>query len=169
MYIKRKSFHEFSELYEKEKEMKKINFGRVMLAGFVAALVFFFVEIVLEGFVYLFFGLCESKIFKEFLGYLPSGTLYHILNIVIFFTICILIMWVYAAIRPRFMSNARAAIVTSLVFWLLVFLFLANFVNVGIFPLKAALLSLGFNLIELPIGILVGSLLYKDKKNRISG
>jgi len=147
-----------------EREMKKINFGRVVLAGFVAALVFFFVEIVLEGFVYLIFGICESKIAKEFLGYIPSGTLFYILNILIFFAICILIMWVYAAIRPRFTSNAKAAIVTSLVFWLLVFLFLANFVNIGIFPLEAALLSLGFNLIELPIGILVGSLLYKDKE-----
>ena len=144
--------------------MKKINFGRVILAGLVAALVFFFVEIVLEGFVYLIFGVCEAEIFKEFLGYIPTGTLYYILNLVIFFSICILIMWVYAAIRPRFTSHAKAAIVTSLVFWLVVFLFIANFVNIGIFPLKAALLNLAFNFIEIPIGILVGSLLYKDKE-----
>jgi hypothetical protein len=161
--------HEFGEEEDKEKQMNKINFGRVVLAGLVAALVFFFVEIVLEGFVFLIFGVCEAKLFKEYLGYLPSGTLYHILNLGIFFAICILIMWVYAAIRPRFASNAKAAIGTSLVFWLLVFLFLGNFVNTGILPLEAALLSLGFNLIELPIGILVGSLLYKDKKNKISG
>lgn len=147
--------------------MKKINFGRVILAGFAAGLTFLFVEIILEGSVRLIFGICESKMFQEAFNIAPSGILFHILNIGIFFMICILIMWVYAAIRPRFSSNAKAAIVTSLIFWLFAFLFTANHINLGIFPLDLYFLNMGFNLIELPVAILVGSYLYKEARNYI--
>lgn len=142
--------------------MKRINIGRVILAGLVAGLAFIFVEIVLEGFVWLIFGINENKMLKEAFDISPRGVLFHILNLAIFFAECILIMGIYAAIRPRFRLPATAAITASLIFWFFALLILANQINLGVFPLKLVLISLGFNLIELPVAILVGSNVYKE-------
>ena len=143
--------------------MKKINVGRVLLAAFVASLGFIFAEIVLEGSVQLIFGLNEGMMFQEEFGMsIPTGTIYHILNIVFLYMVCVLIMWVYAAIRPRFRNHLQAAVVTGMIFWLFYLLFFFNFSNIGVFPLKLGLLSLGFNLVELPTAIILGSLVYKE-------
>ena len=142
--------------------MKKIKIGRVIAAGLVTGLTFIFVEIIVEGFAKIFFGICEAEILKEISGTLPSGLRYHVLNLTIFFLICILIMSVYAAIRPRFKSHVSAAIATTLIFWSIMALFMASFINTGIFPIKLSLTSLVFNIIELPSAVLVGSLIYKE-------
>jgi hypothetical protein len=142
--------------------MKKIKVGRAIAAGLVTALAFFFVEIVVEGVAKLLFGICESEMLKEVLGKYPSGLRFHVLNLLIFFSTCILIMLIYAAIRPRFNSHVPAAVITSLIFWLIVALFIANNINLGVFPIKMSLTSLTFNLIELPVAVLIGSLIYKE-------
>jgi len=143
--------------------MKKINMGRVLLAAFVASLGFIFAEIVLEGSVQLIFGINESELIREVFGMTPpSGTIYHIMNIVFLYIVCVLIMWVYAAIRPRFRNHLYAAFGTSMIFWLFYFLLLVNFSNIGLFPFKLGLLSLGFNLVEIPTAIIIGSLVYKE-------
>ncbi|NIO28640.1 MAG: hypothetical protein GTO29_08815 [Candidatus Latescibacteria bacterium] len=142
--------------------MKKISIGRVILAGFVASLVFLFVEIVLEGSVQLIFGVSETELMREARMTLPSGTLYYVVTIVYLYMVCTLIMWVYAAIRPRFRSRLHAGLVTGMIFWLFVVLFLVNYSNIGLYPLKLGLLGMGFNLVEIPAAVIVGSLVYKE-------
>ena len=141
--------------------MKKINIGRVILAGLVAGLAFLFVEIVIEGFFYVLFGISESEMYQEAFDIASKKIPFHILNIAILFVICFLIMWVYAAIRPRFTNNVKAAIASSMLFWGFAFLFIVNHINLGLFPL-GTFVGLGFNLIELPAAVLAGSAVYKE-------
>lgn len=142
--------------------MKKISIGRVALAGLVVSIVFLFVETILEGSFKLVFGISEAKMMREASLAIPSGTLYYVVTIVYLYLVCSVIMWVYAAIRPRFKDHVRAALAASFIFWLFAFLFVVNYSNVGFHPLKLALLSMGFNLIELPAAVIVGSLVYKE-------
>jgi hypothetical protein len=150
--------------FEKEgKKMKKIQMGRVFLAAFVASLGFIFAEIVLEGSVQLIFGINESMLFRELFGMTPpSGTIYSIMNIVFLYLLCVLTMWVYAAIRPRFRNHFQAALVASMIFWLFEFLLWVNISNLGLFPLKLGLLSMAFTLVEIPTAIIIGSFVYKE-------
>ena len=142
--------------------MKKIHLGKVALAALVASLVFLFVEIVLEGGVMFIFGVSEAKMMQEASIPVPSGALYHTLTIVYLYLVCALIMWVYAAIRPRFKDHMRAALAASFVFWLFAFLFVVNYSNVGLYPLKFALLGMGFNLVEIPVAVMAGALVYRE-------
>ena len=142
--------------------MKKISIGKIALAALVASLVFLFVETILEGGVMLVFGLSEIKMMKEANIHIPSGTLYYVLAIIYLYLVCALIMWVYAAIRPRFKSHMGAALAASFVFWLFAFLFVVNYSNVGLFPLKFALLGMGFNLVEIPAAVMGGALVYRE-------
>ena len=136
--------------------------GRVLLAAFVASLSFLFIEAVLEGTFYLITGVSEGELFKDAYRFLPTGFLYYAVTIIYLYLVFVLMMWIYAAIRPRFKTHITAALATSLVFWLFAFLFVVNYSNQGLHPLKLGLLSMGFNLIELPVSLIGGSLVYKE-------
>jgi hypothetical protein len=142
--------------------MKKINLGRVLLAAFVASLSFLFIETVLEGTFYLITGVSERELLKEASMSLPTGFLFYAVTIVYLYLVCVLMMWIFAAIRPRFKTHLSAALATSLVFWLFAFLFVVNYSNIGLYPLKLGLLSMGFNIVELPSSLILGSLVYKE-------
>lgn len=142
--------------------MKKISIGRVALAGLIASLSFLFFEMVVEGAVLLLFGISETELMREASITCPTGTLFYVVTLVYLYLVCSLIMWVYAAIRPRFKSHIRAALATSVVFWVFAFLFVVNYSNVGLYPLKLGLISMGFNLVEMPAGVILGSFVYKE-------
>jgi hypothetical protein len=143
-------------------EMKKINFYRVILAGFVAGIAFLFVEVIVEGFTKLVLGINEYEIVSKYVEIPPLGVLYHLIVFADLFCITILIMGVYAALRPRFSSNITAALTTGLSFWLFFFLVMISFANVGILRFDLVVPSLIFNLIELPAAVIAASFVYKD-------
>ena len=142
--------------------MKKINFCKVILAGFVAGIAFLFVEVILEGFAKLVLGINEYEIVSKYVEIPPLGVLYHFIVFADLFCITILIMGVYAAIRPRFSSNITAALTTGLSFWFFFLLIMISFANVGILKFDIVAPSLIFNLIELPAAVIVASFVYKD-------
>ena len=142
--------------------MEKIKVGRVVLSGLVMGITFLFVEIVIEGLTHLLFGISEAKAMEKVIKTCPYGFKYYILVFIYLFLICFLIMGVYAAIRPRFKSFLTAAFVTSMIFWIFLALVSANLAMAGLFPAKVALMSLIFNLIELPSAVIVGSLVYRN-------
>ncbi|MDH4271122.1 MAG: hypothetical protein OEW18_04000 [Candidatus Aminicenantes bacterium] len=142
--------------------MNKIKMGYVLLAGFVASLAFMFTEMVLEGSVQLIFRISEAEMFRDAFNKLPSGTLYQILNLLYLYLVCTLIMWIYAAIRPRFRKRLHAALVTSMVFWLFVVLFIGNYSNMGLYPYRLTLLAVLFNFVEIPAAVIAGSWVYKE-------
>ena len=42
------------------------------------------------------------------------------------------------------------------------FLFVMSFVKLDIFPLNLAIVSLGFNFVEIPVAILIGAKIYSE-------
>lgn len=142
--------------------MKKIHYGRVVLSGLVMGITFLFIEIVFEGFIHLVFGISEAQFIEKAAGQCSFGLRYYVVTFIYLFLLCCLIMWVYAALRPRFSSFLTAALVTGMLFWIFLALLVVNFINSGFFPIRAALLSLAFNLIELPTAVVVGSLVYRN-------
>ena len=55
------------------------------------------------------------------------------------------------------------ALIAALFIWLFVLLLWANFVNLGVFPLEIVVLSLLFNLLELPGAVIAGASVYREK------
>lgn len=144
--------------------MGKINFKRVVLGGLLAGIVFIIVEFIFEGLIQAIFKFNERDLaIQTFENITRSGVRYHIVNFSYFIVFLIFAIWIYAAIRPRFGSGPKTAIVTSGIFLFITFLLFANFVNLGIFPLKMGLLSFVFNLVELPSAILAGASIYKEE------
>ncbi len=143
--------------------MSGINYPRVALAAAVAAVAFVVLEVVVEGLTKVFFQVSEMELWQERFGTMPAGARFQWVNVLILVGICLIMMWLYAALRSRFGAGVRTALITALFFWLFVLLIWANFVNLGVFPVKMALLSLLFNLFEIPGGIIAGASVYKEK------
>lgn len=140
--------------------MQKIDLRAILRGGAAAAITFVIVEFVVEGAVSLL-GVSENELFQEaFPEIVLGGFLYHLWNVVQLFLLFFLVIWLYAAMAPRFGTGLKGALVTSAVLWFMYFLFAANLVNLGIFPLNIAVASLAFNLVEIPLAVFVGTRIY---------
>ena len=143
--------------------MSGINYPRVALSAAAAAVAFVVLEIVIEGLARLLFQVSEAALWQQHLGALPEGARFQGVNVLVLLGVCLLMMWLYAALRALWGPGARPALVTALFVWLFALVMLVNFVNLGLFPPAMAGLSLLFNLFEIPGAVFVGASVYKEK------
>jgi hypothetical protein len=140
--------------------MGKINYGRVVLGGIVAGLVAGFLDWFLNG---VLMGQQWNDAMKSlnrpnaFSGaFLPLLFLVYIVG-------GILLVWVYAAMRPRFGPGVRTAVYTGLVIWVLGGV-LPNIMSAvqGMFTLSLIFCTTLASMVELVLGAVVGAALYKE-------
>ena len=147
--------------------MGKINYGRVILGGIVGGIIAGFLDWFLNG--VLMGQLWEDAmkslnrpnafsgafLFCLFLTYSIGG---------------ILLVWVYAAIRPRFGAGVRTAVYTGLVVWAFVAL-LPNIMNAvtGLYSPRLMLYSALAGIVELVVGAIAGAALYKEAEGTPAG
>ena len=143
--------------------MSGINYPRVAMAAVAAAVAFIVLEFVIEGLVRVTFQVNEIDLWQERFGAIPDGAGFVGVNLLILLGTCLLMMWLYAALRSRFGAGARTALLVAGFFWLFVLLIWVNFINLGVFSVKMAGLSLFFNLFELPGAAITGAAVYKEK------
>lgn len=76
----------------------------------------------------------------------------------------IVLMWIYAAIRPRFGPGPRTALVAALTFWAIAYvLFLLSIWANGFVTFEYAMVSIAWGFFEAPIAALAGAALYRDR------
>ena len=78
----------------------------------------------------------------------------------------ILIVWMYAAMRPRFGAGGRTAVYAGLVAWAFAFL-LPNMMNAvtGLYSPRLMLYATFAGIVELVVGALIGCALYKEQES----
>lgn len=79
------------------------------------------------------------------------------------FAIGILLVWVYAAMRPRFGPGMRTAINAALVVWLCGILFHLDWLIVGLMTATTYLLAVAVGLVQLVAAAGVGGMLYREE------
>jgi hypothetical protein len=141
--------------------MNRIKVDRLILAGVVTLLTFIVVEFVIESLIAKpLFGRAIQE-WHQTLN-LPAWRIGNsILNLVIALTNCTLLTWLYAALRPMFGVGSRTALATSAFAFFFVAAFAINGANLGNYPLRIALIELGYQLVELPLAILAGARVYE--------
>lgn len=140
--------------------MNRINWGRVIVGGLAAGVVLNLGEWLLHE-VVLRERMEEAA---TTMGMeLPSGSDIGIF-VAMTFVLGILLVWLYAAIRPRYGPGPKAAIVSGLVGWILLYAFwFAYNLAWEIFPQDMVTISTIWGLFELPIATMVGAWLYKEE------
>ena len=139
--------------------MNKINVGRVLLGGLVAGLVlnigeYLLNDKVLSAHMKAFFA---NHLFKE------PGRHFIAVAVGMTFVLGIVIVWLYALIRPRCGAGPKTAIIAALIAWFGIYLYsgIINGLLFGI-PLNTMLMVCAWGLIEYILGAIVGAALYKE-------
>lgn len=140
--------------------MNGIDLSRVLLCGVVAGLIIVVGEAMLNGVV-----LGEQfSAHRETFGLGDPSAAELAVGAVL--TVCygIILMWIYAAIRPRFGAGPRTAIIAALTFWAVAYLlFLLSVWANGFVTLEFALVSIAWGFFEAPVAALAGAALYRER------
>jgi hypothetical protein len=140
--------------------MGKINMGRVILGGIVAGIVINLFAFIVDG-VLLRTQWDEGM---KALGQPPLGTSQIIwLNLFGFFAGVVMI-WLYAAIRPRFGPGPKTAIIAGLAVWAIgvVWPNISIMWIAGLFHPNLTIHTTLGGLVEMVAGALAGALLYRE-------
>ncbi len=140
--------------------MTKINLGRVILGGIVAGIVIDIFEGVLNG------VLLASQWASVMSGLGKSGTMS--VDQIVAFNIWglltgILMVWVYASIRPRMGAGPKTAVCAGLVIWATAYLLgSAAPVILHLMPVGLVATGLAVGLVETMLAALAGAYFYKE-------
>jgi hypothetical protein len=139
--------------------MGKINMVRVLLGGLAAGVVLNISETILNTVV---LG-ADMAVELTKMGLPAIGGS----QIGVFVTLCFLlgiaIVWLYAAMRPRFGPGARTACITGAAVWFLAYVYGGvGSVVMGFVSSHAAMISLPWGFVEVMIAANVGAYLYKE-------
>lgn len=140
--------------------MSKINLGRVVLGGIVAGIVINIFEGILHGVV------LSSQWATVMTGLGRSGTM-SVKQIIAFnvwgLATGILMLWVYAAMRPRLGAGPKTAMLAGLMIWATAYVLgSAAPVFLHLFPLGLMAIGLAVGLVETLVAGLAGAYFYKE-------
>jgi len=139
--------------------MGKINMTRVVLGGLIAGLVINLGEFLLNEIV---LGKKWEEAMKA-LNRPPVGNELMVFFVLLSFALGVFAVWVYAAIRPRFGAGPMTAICAGLIVWFLASLYAsAGIYAMRIFPGDLLLYGTAWQVIELPVAVLLGAYFYKE-------
>ena len=143
--------------------MSKINYGRVVLGGIVGGII--------AGFLDWFFnGVLMGQLWADAskaLNLNLNGPAFFFTLFLVFILGGVLMIWVYAAMRPRFGAGVRTAVYAGLVAWAFSIL-LPNILNAVTSPYnnpRLLLYSTLFAIVEFVAGVIVGAWLYKEAES----
>ena len=139
--------------------MGRINWGRVIGGGLLAGVVMNLLEIA--------FGIAMAKQWEAAMGpeklaamQKPAAMVAHL---VWSFVMGIVIVWLYAAIRPRFGPGPKTAVIAGVVVGLLAHVTVSlALATLDVFPDNLMAIGAVWGLVESVAGALVGAWIYKE-------
>ena len=139
--------------------MGRINVGRVIVGGLLAGLIVNVSEFVLNTYV---IG-AEMEAAMKAMNAPPIGGTQIMWFTVCAFAMSITLVWVYAAIRPRFGPGVTTAVYAALLVWVLAYAYPTAFMLVmKLFPQGPMLISLVWGLAEVVIAGIAGAWVYTE-------
>jgi hypothetical protein len=140
--------------------MGKINWGRVVLGGLAAGVVLNIVDYVLYG-VWLRPDFAATM---QALGKPPGATDSLIpLFVVVDFAFGIGLVWLYAAIRPRYGAGVKTAVIAGVAVWFFISLLRSiSEAPMGLFPQRVYTLGTCVTLVAYVIAGTAGAYFYKE-------
>lgn len=108
-----------------------INTGKVLIGGIAAGVVMNIIDFVSYSFILGARMKAESDAFKPGMSDQMMGTSSMVTNITMDLVLGILLVWTYAAIRPRFGPGLKTAVYAAVLFWLLAGIFLSGYLHMG--------------------------------------
>lgn len=142
--------------------MNRIRPNRLFLAGLSTFLAFVVLELLWEGLIGALILGDTLEVWMSYPG-VSKWTLQHqAVNLVIALGNCLMMIWLYASLRPMFGVGAPTALIASAFVFVFVLAFELNYANLGFFPFRLALIEAFSLIIELPLALIVGAQVYES-------
>ena len=139
--------------------MGKINLKGVIIGGLVAGVVLNIIDFVLFGVVLK----ADMAAAMQALGKPPMADSLIPWFVFLDFLFGIFLVWVYAAIRPRFGAGPATAVKAGLVVWVAVGLFHALFeAPMGMMPQNIIVIATLVALVQQPLATVAGAKFYME-------
>ena len=139
--------------------MNKINLTRVILGGLVTGLVLNIGEFLLNTVVLA----AQMREFFARFGVPEPGTSFLVVATLLTFVLGIVIVWIYAAMRPRLGPGPKTAICAGLLAWFGIYLY-SGIINAMILqiPTNIILIGLIWGAVQYAVAAIAGAWLYKE-------
>ena len=138
--------------------MGKINVGRVILGGLLAGLVMSVSEYVLNTYVVA----AETSEVLQRLGLTQISSNQIVGFVILTFVLGIVLIWIYAAMRPRFGAGVKTAVVAAVTVWLLGMLSATGDVIVGVMSADSMIVPGVWSLVETIVAAIAGAWVYQE-------
>jgi hypothetical protein len=133
--------------------------GKVVLGGLAAGLIINIGEVILN--IPLLGAELDQALQARNLPPVGGGAIAYF--VAVCFLLGILIVWTYAAVRPRLGPGPKTALTVAVLVWLLSFVWSGGAqAPMGIMPARLTVVALLWGLGELVIATLVGAKLYRE-------
>ena len=139
--------------------MNTINYARVVLGGLLAGLVLNIGEFLPNEFVIKE----DTEAALRALGLAQIGGAQIAVFVLMGFLLGIVMVWLYAAARPRLGPGVKSAVCVGVVVWTLVYFFASvSYHTMGMFPLGMLVIANAWGLVEIPLATVAGAWLYQE-------
>jgi len=138
----------------------KIQFKGLFIAIIPAVLAYSLIDSLVEFSIARIVGISFIKYFEQEL-HCHYGIQFYLLNFVAFSCEMLMVMFFYASIRPLFNSISKPVVISTLFFICFTGLFLAQLINLGLYPVKPAILFGISTVFSLPAAMYMGANTYE--------
>jgi hypothetical protein len=139
--------------------MGKINVQRVIMGGLLAGVVLNIIDFVMYGMVMK----ADFDTAMHALGKPPVNNSMIAIFVALDFLFGIYLVWLYAAIRPRFGPGPRTAVIAGFGYWVLFgLLHTLSEAPMGLFPLNLSISMAAVTLVEAILATLAGAKVYSE-------
>jgi hypothetical protein len=139
--------------------MSRINFVKMIIGGLVAGLIINIGEFIFNGVLFAE----EMNQAMAALNRPPVPNSAIVWFVLFAFGLGVTLVWLYAAIRPRFGPGVRTAICASLAVWGLAYLYpTLFFIIMQLFPTRMLVLGTVWGLFEVAIAGVAGAWVYTE-------
>jgi hypothetical protein len=140
--------------------MGKINFGRVLIGGIVAGIVLDILGFLVDG----LWLAPQWAAGMNALGHADFGSSQIVWFNVLGLITGIVLIWVYAGIRPRFGAGARTAAIAGVAIWIVGVLIpnLGLMWFSGLFPRRLTAMTTAAGLVEVLVAAIAGAVVYTE-------
>jgi len=149
-------------IHSQTKDRMAINTGKVLIGGIAAGVVMNVVDFVSNKFILGARMMAESEAFKPGMSASMMTTSVMVSYVVMDLALGILLVWTYAAIRPRFGPGLKTAVYAAVLFWLLAGIFLSGYLHMGMMSTGLWWTFAFVGLVNFLLSAWVGARLYSE-------
>jgi len=139
-----------------------INTSKVLIGGIAAGVVMNIIDFISYKFILGARMMAESEAFKPGMSQAMMTSSAMISNIVMDLVLGILLVWTYAAIRPRFGPGMKTATYVAVLFWVLAGIFLSGYLHMGMMSSGLWWTFAFIGLVNFWVSAWVGARLYSE-------